>query len=146
MREIIDWLVSSELRQWQAMSEHGARRQQHADRIVGRVGRSFDYDRTRLLDSVGRTAQRSIESFDREPESSRLADTVKMAVTTRRSSRSARSASAPLTHLAITASADFTGILAAGTVAVLGFFIIPNRRRNAKKELRDKIESCANCS
>jgi uncharacterized coiled-coil DUF342 family protein len=40
----------------------------------------------------------------------------------------------------VTAAADFTGIIAAGTIAVLGFFIIPNRRHDAKKELRQKIE------
>jgi len=34
--EIIDWLVDSDLRQWQAVNEHLAeRRRQHADRIVG---------------------------------------------------------------------------------------------------------------
>jgi small GTP-binding protein len=141
--EIIDWLVSSELRQWQAVTEHLAlRRQQHADRIVGQVGRSFDFDRTRLLDSVGRTAQRSVETFDRERESNRLADSVKMAVTTTALAEvGALGLGVLLTHLAVTAAADFTGILAAGTVAVLGFFIIPNRRRDAKKDLRDKIES-----
>ena len=46
---------------------------------------------------------------------------------------------AVLTHLAVTAAADFTGILAASTVAILGFFIIPNRRHEAKKDLREKI-------
>jgi uncharacterized protein YPO0396 len=46
-----------------------------------------------------------------------------------------------ITHVAVTAAADFTGILAAGTVAVLGLFIIPNRRQLAKKELREKIET-----
>ena len=46
-----------------------------------------------------------------------------------------------LTHIAVTAAADFTGIMAAGTIAVLGFFIIPNRRHDAKKELREKIEA-----
>ncbi len=141
--EIIDWLVSSELRQWQAVTEHLAlRRQKHADRIVGQVGRSFDFDRTRLLDSVGRTAQRSVETFDRERESNRLADSVKMAVTTTALAEvGALGLGVLLTHLAVTAAADFTGILAAGTIAVLGFFIIPNRRRDAKKELREKIES-----
>ena len=79
--EIIDWLVSSELRQWQAVTEHLAlRRQQHADRIVGQVGRGFDFDRTRLLDSVGRAAQRSVETYDREREGNRLADSVQVAV------------------------------------------------------------------
>jgi small GTP-binding protein len=141
--EIIDWLVSSELRQWQAVTEHLAlRRQKHADRIVGQVGRSFDFDRTRLLDSVGRTAQRSVETFDREREANRLADSVKMAVTTTALAEvGALGLGVLLTHLAVTAAADFTGILAAGTIAVLGFFIIPNRRRDAKKELREKIES-----
>jgi hypothetical protein len=140
--EIIDWLVSSELRQWQAVTEHLAlRRQQHADRIVGQVGRSFDFDRMRLLESVGRTAQRSVEAYDREREANRLADSVQMAVaSTALAEVGAIGLGAILTHLAVTAAADFTGLLAAGTVAVLGLFIIPNRRRDAKKDLTQKIE------
>jgi small GTP-binding protein len=139
--EIIDWLVSSELRQWQAVTEHLAlRRQQHADRIVGQVGRGFDFDRTRLLDSVGRAAQRSVETYDREREGSRLAESVQMAVaSTALTEVGAIGLGALLTHLAVTAAADFTGILAAGTIAVLGFFILPNRRAAAKKDLREKI-------
>ncbi len=120
--EIIDWLVNSELRQWQAVTEHLAlRRQQHADRIVGQVGRIFDMDRSRLLE---------------------LADSVQMAVAgTALTEVSAIGLGAILTHLAVTAAADFTGILAAGTIAVLGFFIIPNRRSAAKKDLSEKIET-----
>jgi small GTP-binding protein len=139
--EIIDWLVSSELRQWQAVTEHLARRRhEHADRIVGQVGRNFDFDRTRLLDSVGRAAQRSVESFDKEREASRLADSVQVAVAgTALTEVGAIGLGAVLTHVAVTAAADFTGILAAGAVAVLGFFIIPNRRQQAKKDLRAKI-------
>lgn len=139
--EIIDWLVSSELRQWQAVTEHLAlRRQKHADRIVGQVGRSFDMDRTRLLESVGRMAQRSVEAYDREGEANRLADSVQVAVAgTALAEIGAIGLGAILTHLAVTAAADFTGILAAGTVAVLGFFIIPNRRSAAKKNLSEKI-------
>src|SRR6185295_5408129 len=116
------------------------RRHEHADRIVGQVGRSFDYDRSRLLDSVGRAAQRSVETFDREREGSRLADSVQVAVAgTALAEVGAIGLGAILTHIAVTAAADFTGILAAGAVAVLGFFIIPNRRRDAKKDLRQKI-------
>ena len=139
--EIIDWLVSSELRQWQAVTEHLAkRRQMHADRIVGQVGRSFDYDRTRLLDSVGRAAQRSVETYNKEHEANRLADSLQVAVAgTALTEVGALGLGAVLTHLAVTAAADFTGILAAGTIAVMGLFIIPNRRAAAKKELRQKI-------
>jgi small GTP-binding protein len=139
--EIIDWLVNADLRQWQAVTEHLARRrQEHADRIVGQVGRSFDFDRTRLLDSVGRAAQRSVETFDRERESSRLADSVQVAVAgTALAEVGALGLGAILTHIAVGAAADFTGILAASAVAVLGLFIIPNRRHDAKKNLKEKI-------
>jgi len=139
--EIIDWLVNADLRQWQAVTEHLARRrQEHADRIVGQVGRSFDFDRTRLLDSVGRAAQRSVETYDRERESSRLADSVQVAVAgTALAEVGALGLGAILTHVAVTAAADFTGILAASAVAILGLFIIPNRRGDAKRDLRQKI-------
>jgi hypothetical protein len=39
-----------------------------------------------------------------------------------------------------TALADFTGILAAGTLAVVGLLIIPAKRRRAKNDLHDKLE------
>jgi seryl-tRNA synthetase len=39
-----------------------------------------------------------------------------------------------------TALADFTGILAAGALAVVGLLIIPAKRRRAKKDLHDKLE------
>ncbi|RPH54488.1 dynamin, partial [bacterium] len=139
--EIIDWLVTAELRQWQAVMDHLAeRRREHADRIVGRVGGSFDYDRSRLLESVGRAAQRSVETYDKDRESSRLAESVQVAVAgTAIAEVGAIGLGAVLTHVAVTAAADFTGILAASAVAVLGLFIIPNRRHEAKKDLREKI-------
>lgn len=139
--EVIDWLVSADLRQWQAVMEHiQKRRLAHADRIVGQVGGGFDFNRTRLLDSVGRAAQRSVETYDKEAESNRLAESVQVAVAgTALVEVGAIGLGAVLTHIAVTAAADFTGILAAGTIAVLGLFIIPNRRHDAKKELRQKI-------
>jgi len=141
--EVIDWLVGADLRQWQAVMDHLQKRKtEHADRIVGQVGGSFDFNRSRLLDSVGRAAQRSVETYDKEAEASRVAESVQVAVAgTALVEVGAIGLGAVLTHIAVTAAADFTGILAAGTIAVLGFFIIPNRRHDAKKELREKIEA-----
>jgi hypothetical protein len=141
--EVIDWLVGSDLRQWQAVMDHlQERKNEHADRIVGQVGGSFDFNRTRLLDSVGRAAQRSVETYDKEAEASRMAESVQVAVAgTALVEVGAIGLGAILTHIAVTAAADFTGILAAGTIAILGFFIIPNRRHDAKKDLREKIEA-----
>jgi small GTP-binding protein len=139
--QVIDWMVSSDLRQWQAVMDHLARRRaEHADRIVGQVGGSFDYDRARLLDTVGRAAQRAVESYNKEAEASRLAESVQMAVaSTALVEVGAIGLGTIITLIATTTMADVTGILAASAVAVLGLFVIPARRREAKKELREKI-------
>ena len=139
--QVIDWMVSSDLRQWQAVMDHLARRRaEHADRIVGQVGGSFDYDRARLLDTVGRAAQRAVESYNKEAEASRMAESVQMAVaSTALVEVGAIGLGTIVTIIATTTMADVTGILAASAVAVLGLFVIPARRREAKKELREKI-------
>jgi small GTP-binding protein len=141
VNEIIDWMVSSELRQWQAVMDHLSRRRlEHADRIVGQVGGGFEYDRARLLDTVGRAAHRTVESYDQESEATRMAESVQKAVAgTALVEVSAIGLGTIVALIATTTLADVTGLLAASTVAVLGLFVIPARRREAKKELREKI-------
>jgi len=141
VQELIDWLVSSELRQWQAVMDHVARRKnEYADRIVGQAGGSFDYDRSRLLESVGGTARRTVAGFDREQEAARLADSVQGAVAGAALLEvGAVGLGATIAAIATSTAVDVTGILAATTLAVIGFAIIPARRQKAKAELREKI-------
>ncbi|HHQ48331.1 MAG TPA: dynamin, partial [Acidobacteria bacterium] len=81
VESIIDWLVESDIRQWQAVVEHvNLRRSRHADRIVGHVGARFESDRSRLLETVGRAAREGMESYDRETEAARMAADVQQAV------------------------------------------------------------------
>lgn len=138
--EVIDWLVASELRQWRGVAERlEERRSQHADRVLGRVG-TFDQDRQRLLDTVGRAAQRTLERFDRDAEARRLAEEVQTAVKrTALVEAGAIGLGTVLTLMATTHLADFTGILAAGTLAALGLFILPARRKKAKRDLQEKV-------
>jgi small GTP-binding protein len=140
VNEIIDWMVASELRQWKAVTDSlETRRTHHGDRVVGSLG-GFDYDRSRLLDSVGRAAHRTVETYDRETEATRMAESVQAAVAgTALIEVGALGLGAIVTLLATTQVADVTGILAAGTLAVLGFLVLPARRRQAKKELSEKI-------
>ena len=57
-----------------------------------------------------------------------------------RSWRLVRLALVPLSPLLATSTAvDVTGILAAGLLAAVGFFVLPRRRRQAKRELSDRI-------
>jgi small GTP-binding protein len=138
---VIDWLVSSDLRQWQAVMDHLARRRaEHADHIIGQVGGSFDYDRAHLLDTVGRAAQRAVESYDEEGEAAHLAESVQLAVAgTALVEVGAVGLGTIFTLVATTTMLDVTGILLASAMAVVGLFVIPARRRAAKAELREKI-------
>jgi len=140
--ELIDWLVAAELRQWQAVTRHVTRRRdRHANRIVGEVGDSFDYDRDRLLATVGKTAQRTVEGYDREAESERMAGSVQLAVASAALLEAgAIGLGATVALVAASAAVDITGILAASALALLGLFVIPNRRRTAKRELSERIE------
>lgn len=141
VNQIIDWLVASELRQWQGVMDRLARRQhEHKDRLVGQVGGAFDYDRARLLESVGRVAQTAVEGYDHEEEARRLAESVRMAVAgTALVEVSAIGLGALVMLLATTTLADVTGLVTASVVAALGLFVIPARRRDAKQELHRKI-------
>lgn len=141
--DLIDWLVAAELRQWQAVTRHVTRRRErHADRIVGEVGEGFEYDRDRLLATVGQTARRTVERYDKESEADRMAESVQLAVASA-ALLEAGAIGLGATVALVTASAavDVTGILAASALAVIGLFVIPSRRRTAKRELSERIET-----
>jgi small GTP-binding protein len=139
--ELIDWLVEQDLRQWQALSAKLATRQhEHGERILGYETGSFHADRTRLLESVGREAQRVVDTYDRHRESTAIADSARSAVAaTAAIGASALGLGAVVAAVASTAATDITGILAAGVLAALGLLVIPAKRRRARAELREKV-------
>lgn len=142
VHDIIDWMVASELRQWQAVTEHvNRRRVAHEGRVVGGDSGTFQYDRQKLIDTVGRAANKAVESYDREGEAAKMADGVRAAVAGAALAQAgAIGLGAMVTVLATTTAADVTGIVAAGAIAVLGMFIIPSKRAHAKTQLRERIE------
>ena len=140
VQEIIDWMVASELRQWKAVNDSlENRRTQHSDRLVGEIG-SFDFDREKLLDTVGRAARRTVDGYDKSAEANRMAESVQTAVAGAALMEvSALGLGAIVAALATTQFADITGMLAAGTLAVMGLLVLPTKRRRAKRELTSKI-------
>jgi GTP-binding protein EngB required for normal cell division len=139
--EIVDWLVEADLKQWQAISERlEERRIKHGDRVVGRVARALEDDRGRLLATVGRAARATVDGYDREAEASRLAESVRAAVTgAALLGAGALGVGTVVTLLASTTAADVTGLVAASTMAVVGLLVIPTRRKRAKRELAERI-------
>lgn len=143
VNEIIDWIVESNLGQWQGIYEHlNERRKSYEDRIVGFQGfRSFRYERSRLIDSISRNAQSVIDTYDRNKEAKDIAEDAQIAVAASAALEiGAIGLGSLVTILATTAAADITGILLASLVAMLGLIVIPAQRRSAKKELHKKIK------
>lgn len=141
IQEVIDWLVTSDLQQWQIVRDRlTQRRSEQADRLVGQMGAGFQYDRTHLLDSVGKATQRTLENYDRDLEASRIAESLQEAVGRMAiMGVGAVGLGTAVSILATTAAADVTGLVAAGAIAAFGLLILPHRKQVARKQLREKI-------
>ena len=141
VNDLIDWLVDRDYRQWRSVMDFlNQRTVEHADRIVGNVGREFEFNRQSLIASVGRAANRVVEQYDREAESAKLAqDVQRTLVQTAAIEVGALGLGAVLVTVLQTTFLDVTGILSASAVAAMGLYVLPYRRSKVKAELRTKI-------
>jgi small GTP-binding protein len=140
--ELIDWMIDADLRHWQGVTAHLAkRRQQYAGQLIDNPDTErFHFDRRRMIDSVGREAQRVVDAYDRQKEASELADGARNAVATAAAvGAGAVGLGAIVTIAASTAAADVTGLVMASLIAAIGFFVIPAKRKKGKEEMRQKI-------
>jgi len=140
--ELIDWLIDQDFRQWQAVTTRLAERtREHGSRVLGapEIG-TFHQDRSRLIDSVGREAQRVVDTYDKQREAEAIADQARIAVTTAAAAGGAALGLGTLVTIAASsAAADVTGIVMASVIAAVGFLVIPAKRRKAKADMREKL-------
>jgi hypothetical protein len=139
--ELIDWMVNADLRQWQGVMNYlEQRKREYEDRLIGDVGGAFRYERDRLIESVGKSAQQVVETFDKAIEAEKMAQSAQEAVAGMALVEiGAVGLGAVVVAVATTVAADVTGILAASVMAALGLFVIPARRQAAKREMVAKI-------
>ncbi len=145
VQELIDWLVEHEHRLWQDVMDYLDRRRQSSLRrdevMVGAVTRQFDYNRRTLLQSVARTANTVINTYNREAEAAELSLDMRNAVAqTALAGAGGIGLGAIIIALVGTAAADVTGILAGTVLLGLGLYIIPARRKRAKQDFDTKME------
>ncbi|GAC1430385.1 MAG: dynamin family protein [Chloroflexota bacterium] len=142
VQELIDWMVSQELRLWQGVMDYVARRRQTEtdDRLIGQVGGSFDYDRRELLQTVSRTVRRAVDSFDRQSETAKLTEEMRAAVAQTTLAEVGAVGLGAIGLLIGGAVADVTGILAFTLLAGLGLYIIPTKRKRAQREFAARME------
>ncbi len=143
VQRLIDWLVQKDLQEWQRVMAYVQRRRAlHTEHIVGEGLEPREMRRRELIDTMGKTVQRIIETYDRDQEARELALSVENAVAqTALLEASAVGLGALVTAAVLSSSLDVTGILAASTLAILGFFVIPYKRKQAKDNFKKKMTS-----
>ncbi|MBT7071099.1 MAG: GTP-binding protein [Anaerolineae bacterium] len=141
VQRLIDWLVQKDLHEWQQVMGYLQRRQaQNVDHLVGEAYGPRDTRRRELIDSVGATVQTIVDTYDHQKEASDLAASVEAAVAQMALLEAGAVGLGAIVTLAVLSSAlDITGTLAAGTMAILGFFVIPFKRRQAKDNFKEKM-------
>ena len=141
VQRLIDWLVQKDLQEWQRVMTYVQRRRAlHTEHIVGEGIEPREMRRRELIDTMGRTVQRIVDSYDRDRESSELAAHVETAVAqTALLEVGAVGLGALVTAAVLSSSLDITGIVAAGTLAIVGLFVIPYKRKQAKDSFQEKM-------
>jgi small GTP-binding protein len=143
---LIDWLVEHDHRLWQDVMEYLDRRSQVSARreseMVGSVSRQFDYNRRALLQSVARTATTVVQTYDRQAEAQQLSTDLRTAVAqTALAGAGGIGLGAVIVAVAgAAAAADITGIIAGITLVSLGLYILPARRKRAKRNFNEKMQ------
>ena len=141
VQRLIDWLVQKDLQEWQRVMTYVQRRRAlHMEHIVGEGVEPRELRRRELIDTMGKTVQRIVDTYDRDREASELAAHVETAVAqTALLEVGAVGLGTLVTAAVLSTSLDITGILAAGTLAILGFFVIPYKRKQAKDNFKQKM-------
>ncbi len=140
---IIDWIVERNLKVWQDIQSYIEQRQisRYKNEMIGEVRKGFDYNRQALLGSVGRLAQDVVGSYNREAEARAIANEVQGTfATTAMAEVGAIGLGAIVATLVSSVVWDITGVLLAAALAVGGFYIIPRKRRQAKRNLERRID------
>jgi hypothetical protein len=143
VQSAVNWLVEKDLRHWQQVATFlTKRRLAVADGVVGQVSTEFDLRRQALLDSVTQSAQTVVSGYDVEAESRELGYAVESSVAQMALVEAgAVGLGTAITLLVSSSALDVTGVLFAGVIAIVGFFIIPYKRQQAKTRFKEKIET-----
>jgi small GTP-binding protein len=139
--EMADWMVASEVRQWQGIADRLQRRQSaHADRAAIPGAGPLEFDLARLVKDVRREAQRALETYDHAGDSRRLSALARTAA--------AGTLVLPLAGIGLAAlvlATSDTAVLrgavlaAAALLCAAGFLLLALVRRQANADFGRKI-------
>lgn len=142
VQDMIDWMVEREARQWRTLAKQlGSRHKTEylAGAAEDAVG-GFEYNRRTLLQTIGRSTADVVANYDAAAEAHELSQNVQNALTQFGLVEAGALGLAGLLWLTLPAALDPTGLLAAGVIGAAGFAILPMRKSEAKRKLRQKLD------
>ncbi|MGV8049819.1 MAG: dynamin family protein [Anaerolineaceae bacterium] len=142
VQSLIDWLVDKDLSVWYQVMAALERRQAVSENLViSSKTNPQTLRRKELIESVGQTIQTIVNSYNRKKEAEELSVFVQGAVSqTALFEVSAVGLGALVSTTLFSSAMDVTGIVAASTLAILGLFVIPYKRKQAKQNFKEKME------
>ncbi len=141
VRNLIDWLVDKDLHIWYQVAGALDRRQAASQREMPTGANPHSSKRAELIASVGQTIKAIVADYDRQKEADELGVLVTEAVSqTALFEVSALGIGALVATILTTRALDVTGIVAAGALSILGFFVIPYKKSRAKENFKKKME------
>jgi small GTP-binding protein len=140
VRSLIDWLVDKDLNVWYQVAGALERRQAQSQRAMPASASPQTERRRQLIDSVSTTIKAIVNQYDRKREAEQLGAFVQESVTqTALFGVGAVGIGALVATVLTTKALDVTGIVTAGALAILGLFVIPYKRKQAKEAFKDKM-------
>ncbi len=142
VHNLINWLVDKDLNVWyQIMAALDRRQAPGASLPMDTDLSPQTLRRKELAESVGQTIRSIINDYDRKKEAEELRNLVEGAVSQTALFEVGAVGLGALVATALFSSAmDVTGIVAASTLAILGLFVIPYKRKQAKQNFKEKME------
>ncbi len=145
VQQLIDWMVEQEQRFWHDIMEYLDRRREVSARresqMIGSVGQRFDYNRRTLLQEVARTAGTILNTYDRDAEAAELSQDLRSSVLQAGLvSAGGIGLGAAIVAATTVAALDITGILTGIVLLGVGFYILPARRKRAKRDFNLKMD------
>ena len=140
--ELVDWFLQRNLNLWEdMMSFVNQRRQAGNEKLIGEIGGRFQYDRDSLITKLKHNSEKVLENYDQDSEARKLANNLQNSVLHSGIGLvSGLGLGAAMVALFSGLALDITGIAIGTAVAGLGLFVIPRRRKEAKKNLHLKMQ------
>lgn len=143
VRHLIDWMVDKDLNTWYQVASALDRRQANSTQSAPETQLSPQTTRrAELMQQVNQMIELVVKQYDREREAEAIIQVVQDSVAqTALFGGGAVGLGVLVATVFATRALDVTGLVAAGTMAVLGLFVIPYKRKQAKEDFAKRMQT-----